>query len=97
MFIPLYDKNSLKQIKFQYITFILVALNIAIYIFFQSNIIYTNNPQATMSFALVPFELFSEGLFSNLPTGRFDTIPVPEGWTLIQLYVFAWQYFTSLR
>ncbi len=87
MFIPLHDKNALKEIHFQYVTVALILINILVFVLFQSNLVYQNNPLAAMSFALVPVEFFSEGLFTNIPTSQYDSLPVPEFWTLIS-YMF---------
>ncbi len=88
MFVPLHDKNALDNIRFQYVTVLLIILNVVIFVFFQTNLINPNtNSLATFSFALVPQELLTEGLFNNISTNRFDLINVPESWTLIS-YMF---------
>ena len=38
MFVPLYDNNSLKRIKFQYVTYLLIALNVGVFAFFQNGL-----------------------------------------------------------
>ncbi|MGH1349341.1 MAG: rhomboid family intramembrane serine protease [Methyloligellaceae bacterium] len=66
MFIPLHDKNPLDKIRFQYVTLLLILANVVIYVFFQSDLIYPNNIQASFGFALVPSELHSANNFLDL-------------------------------
>lgn len=91
MFVPLHDHNPLQRIKFQYVTIILILINAAIFIIFQSGLVYpvnATNVSAVQSFAVVPFDLINEGLLgSNVINGPYDTVPLAERWTLIS-YMF---------
>ncbi len=83
MFVPIYDENKLKSIRFQFVTIGLVAINVAVFFFTTTRL----NVQVASSFALVPVELFAEGFGPNIPGDRFDLIPVPERYTLLS-YMF---------
>ena len=88
MFIPLHDYNPLKSIKFQFVTVSLIVANVVVYVFFQTELISPSNIQATTSFAVVPLELMSEGIFGkNVVEGVHDLIPIAERWTLLS-YMF---------
>ena len=88
MFIPIHDDNPLENIKFQFVTVGLIITNAVIFVFFQTDLIAPPNIQATTSFAVVPIELLSEGLFGvNVTDGKYDVIPIAERWTLIS-YMF---------
>jgi len=88
VFIPLYDLNPLTRIPFQFVTAGLILTNVLVFIFFQTDLITHVSVRAAASFAIVPVELISEGLFGdNDRTGQFDLIPVAEKWTLIT-YMF---------
>lgn len=85
MFIPLYDDNTLKSIKFQWVTLVLIAINVAVFAF------STGVPIGVMaSFAVVPADLFGIDLTaSNIPPPPFaQTVAVPEFSTLISYMFF---------
>ena len=83
MFVPLYDDNTLKSIRFQFVTIALIAVNVAIYLLEASGL----DEAAIASFALIPRELFD----MSLPgAGTIETVNVPampEQLTLVS-YVF---------
>ena len=83
MFVPVYDDNSLITIRFQFVTILLILANVAVFALTATQI----DVQVATSFALVPSELFSEGIGPNITGEQFDTIPVPERYTLIS-YMF---------
>lgn len=89
MFVPLHDINNLKKIEFQYVTVLLILLNVAIFVFFQSGLVSPQNFQATMSFALVPAEFLGSILANeNTPPPILSTtVPVPEFLT-VMTYMF---------
>lgn len=85
MFVPLGDDNTLKAIRFQYVTVTLIALNVLVFLF-QSSI---GGDQALIaSFAVVPQELFQAGMFGSSAAVSSDLIPVPERATLISYMFF---------
>jgi membrane associated rhomboid family serine protease len=83
VFIPLSDENPLRTIRFQWVTIGLIALNVAIFIW-QAG---TGGQSAAASFALVPTELFQVRLIGGAAHGQYDTLAVPEGYTLLT-YMF---------
>ena len=76
-------KIDLISIRFQFITVILILINIGVFVLTATQI----GAQIASSFALVPAELFGEGFGPNITTDRFDSIPVPERYTLLS-YMF---------
>lgn len=88
MFVPLYDKNAVNNIHFQYVTFGLIALNVFIFVVYQSGLVYPADLAAASSFAVVPGQLFSEGLFGPVEVqAQHDGVLVAEKWTLLT-YMF---------
>ena len=83
MFYPVHDTNPLRSIRFQYVTVSLIVINVVVFIAQIGA-----GALASMSFAMVPAELFEEGLFgtASVPQ-RFDAVPFPEIWTLVT-YMF---------
>jgi membrane associated rhomboid family serine protease len=88
VFIPLHDTNPLKSIRFQYATVGLIALNVAIFVLFQSGWIFPVDDEKAAAFAVIPAELLAHGtpLVHQVivPDGA---IPMPERFTLIT-YMF---------
>ncbi len=76
MFYPLHDENTLKSIRFQYVTVGLIVLNVVVYFIQQ----FSGVEEATLaSFALVPKELFDTGLFPmEAPDALTTPSPVAE-------------------
>ena len=58
MFIPLHDDNTLKSIRFQYVTVALIAINVLVFLFEVSGL----DEAAVASFAIMPRELFDTSL-----------------------------------
>ena len=85
MFVPLHDENTLKSIRFQYVTLGLIILNVIVYLFEVSGM----DDAAVARFALVPKELFDTSL---LPVEAPDVLkapsPVPERLTLLTYMFF---------
>jgi len=82
MFVPLHDENSLKSIRFQYVTIGIIAVNVLVYLFEATGI----DDATVASFALIPRELFDTGL---LPVDMPSTGPVvPERLTLLTYMFF---------
>jgi membrane associated rhomboid family serine protease len=82
MFVPLHDENTLKSIRFQYVTIALIAINVVVYLFEVSGM----QDAAIAGFALVPRELFDTSLLpiSTEPVGP----AVPERLTLLSYMFF---------
>lgn len=83
MFVPIYDDNPLRSIRFPIVTVGLIALNVVIYLLELT-------PQGQVmaaSFAIVPSELFQVGVFGGPANGMRDILPIPESYTLLT-YMF---------
>ncbi len=83
MFIPVYDYNNRKYIPFQYVTILLIALNVAVFLVQMSGVPI----QAVVSFGVVPKELIQVNYIGGPAFGVNDMFPVPEGYTLLS-YMF---------
>ena len=87
MFVPLHDRNPLKSIPFQYVTVALIALNVSVYVFFQTGWFFPTDLRAA-AFALIPAELLSQGpLFAGHVFVPQGALPIPERFTLVT-YMF---------
>ncbi len=84
MFVPLYDYNNLKSIPFQYVTVLLIALNIAVFLIQTSGM----SLPAVASFGLIPKELIEVRYIGGPAFGEHDLIAVPEGYTLLTYSFF---------
>ena len=83
MFIPISDDNTLKSIKFQWVTLALIAFNVAVFAFSSADM-----PMSLIaSFALVPAELFHVNILGGAFPGETQSVAVPEGTTLLT-YMF---------
>jgi membrane associated rhomboid family serine protease len=83
VFIPLSDDNPLRSIRFQWVTVSLIALNVAIFIWQSGDV----GQSMAASFAVIPAELFKVKLIGGAAHGPYDTLAVPEGYTLLT-YMF---------
>ncbi|ODR98298.1 rhomboid family intramembrane serine protease [Methyloceanibacter superfactus] len=86
MFVPLHDTNPLKKIRFQYVTVGLIALNVAIYVIFQTGWFIPLADEDVTAFAVVPAKLLAStgggtAFFAN------GAVLVPERLTLVT-YMF---------
>jgi membrane associated rhomboid family serine protease len=84
MFIPVYDDNPLRSIRWQYVTFGLILLNVVVFSFQSAGI----DQRVVASFGIVPAELFSVRIFGGPARGVNDALPVPEGLTLLSYMFF---------
>jgi membrane associated rhomboid family serine protease len=83
MFVPLHDENTLKSIRFQYVTLALIVLNIVVYLFEQSGM----QEAAIAGFAIIPKELFDTSLLPIDPGAPVGPA-YPEQLTLLTYMVF---------
>jgi membrane associated rhomboid family serine protease len=86
VFVPLHDTNPLKNIRFQYVTVGLIALNVAIYTIIQTGWVVPLTDDDMMAFAVIPAKLFENpgggtAFFAN------GALIVPERLTLVT-YMF---------
>jgi membrane associated rhomboid family serine protease len=84
IFIPLSDDNPLRHIPYQWVTVGLIGANVVVFAWQYVGI----GPTPAASFALVPSELFQAGLLGGSAYGRYDTIAIPEGYTLLTYMFF---------
>jgi len=84
LFIPLSDDNPLRFVPYQWVTVGLIAANVIVFIYQIAGI----GPTLAASFALVPSELFQVGIWGGAAHGRYDTLSVPEGYTLLTYMFF---------
>lgn len=82
MFVPLHDENSLKAIRFQYVTIAIILLNVIVYLFEATRL----EEVAIAGFAIIPRELFDTSL---LPIPIEGAGPMfPERLTLLTYMFF---------
>lgn len=88
MFVPIHDSNPLKSIRFQYVTVGLIAFNIAIYILFVTNLIFSVQ-EYLVDFSLIPTEFFSKIILISPGAEWLDSaLPFPEQFTIVS-YMFV--------
>ncbi len=61
MFIPLHDDNPLRTISFPIVTVTLILINVVIFVFFQSGLVYTIGHAGIFDLAIVPCQLLGIG------------------------------------
>ena len=83
VFIPLSDDNPLRSIRFQWVTVDIIVANLAA--FAWQNV--GSGQSVAASFALIPSELFQVSILGGPARGPYDTLAVPEGYTLLT-YMF---------
>ncbi len=84
MFVPVYDENSLKKIRFQYMTVALIVANIAVFALQLSGQL---QHALVAGFAVVPIELLNASFLGTAPTGTAIAAP-PEHLTLVSYMFF---------
>lgn len=84
MFVPIHDDNKLKTIPFQYVTLLLIALNVAVHLVRTAGMPL----EAVASFGLVPRELLEVGYIGGPANGPLDQLAVPESYTLVTYMFF---------
>lgn len=83
MFVPVYDDNPLRSIKFQFVTFGLIALNLVVFAFEVSGV----QPIVLAGFGVVPLKLFGASLSGTpgvMPV-QFAELPA---WATLVTYMF---------
>ena len=86
MFVPLWDMNPVKRVRFQYVTVGLILANCIFYFAFQAGLIYAVSEAALVGLAVVPNELLP-GFLSQTPVAAPVQSIVPARLTLIT-YMF---------
>ena len=77
VFVPLSDENPRLVIRYPFVSWGLIAINLAIYTVFQSGLVYAANQDAVFGFGLIPALVFGA---ASLPDG---TVHVPAVWTFL--------------
>jgi membrane associated rhomboid family serine protease len=84
MFIPVYDDNPLRSIRWPLVTYALVLANLMLFGWQSSGL----DQRVVASFGIVPAELFAVKIFGGAARGPNDAIAVPEGLTLLSYMFF---------
>jgi membrane associated rhomboid family serine protease len=84
VFIPIYDDNPLRHIRFQFVTIALIVTNIVVFLWEAQGV----DHRVIASFAIIPQELLGVRIFGGAAKGPFDAIAVPEGYTLLSYMFF---------
>lgn len=84
MFVPIHDDNKLKDIPFQYVTLLLIALNVAVFLVQSSGM----SIGVVASFGIVPKELIEVRYFGGPAFGENDLFAIPEIYTLFSYMFF---------
>lgn len=88
VFVPIWDMNPLKRVRFQYVTVALVLANCAVYFFLQEGLLYGIEDNVLIGFAVIPSELIQQGFLSwPVSAPPPEAVMVPEGITLVS-YMF---------
>ena len=83
LFIPLSDDNPLRFIRYQWVTIGIIAVNVIVFILQIAGL----GLAVGASFAVIPSELLQVRIVYGPAHGPFDSIAVPEAWTLVT-YMF---------
>jgi membrane associated rhomboid family serine protease len=83
MFLPLYDENSLKSIPFQFVTLLLIAVNVAVFLVTSAGI----DQKTVASFAVIPTDLITVKYIGGPAMGPLDRFAIPE-WATLVSYMF---------
>ncbi|MEM7776800.1 MAG: rhomboid family intramembrane serine protease [Pseudomonadota bacterium] len=84
MFVPIHDENSLKHVPFQYVTVLLIAANVAVFLLQQSGMSFCQ----LASFAIIPVELLGVGVFNNGSCAAAGAVQIPENLTVVSYMFF---------
>lgn len=92
LFVPIWDTNPLKTVRFQYMTLLLVLANVAVFFLFELGLLVKLTDDQLASLALIPKELLGQGFLNLTPAAAPAAAPVtamqfPEGFTLFT-YMF---------
>lgn len=66
LFVPLWDMNPVKRVRFQFVTVGLILLNCAVFFFFQVGLLYPLGDVLLIDYSVIPNQLLS---FAQAPTG----------------------------
>lgn len=94
LFVPLWDNNPIRSIRFQTVTILLILANGLVFLL-QTGLLIPVSQEAVTSFAVVPAELINEGFLGKPTQVTPQPIAVPEGLTLLT-YMFLHGNFLHL-
>lgn len=84
MFVPVWDENPLRSIRFQWVTVSLIVANVIVLLLEASGM-----PETVIaSFAVVPRELLHASVPAGAVVPAADAVPVPERFTLLTYMFF---------
>ena len=84
VFVPIYDDNPLKYIRFQYVTLTIIAINVAVFVFESLGL----DQAVIASFAINPRELMEARVLGPHSSHTHDVFPLPERYTLLTYMFF---------
>jgi membrane associated rhomboid family serine protease len=84
MFIPVYDDNQLRHIRWPLVTIGLILANVIVFVFQSGGL----DQRVVASFGIVPAELFGVRIFGGAARGPNDALAVPEAYTLFSYMFF---------
>ena len=96
MFVPLWDMNPLKRVRFPYVTVGIILVNCAVFFFFEAGLLFPVGDDVLVSFAIIPNQLIQHGIL-NHPAANVAAhqVGIPEGLTLLT-YMFLHGNFLHL-
>lgn len=81
MFVPLYDDNPLRHVRMPLVTYALIAVNLFVFVEFQSGLFGADIEQTTLSYGVIPAVLM------NIEELAPEFVVIPEQLTLLT-YMF---------
>jgi membrane associated rhomboid family serine protease len=88
LFVPIWDINPIKTVRFQYVTLLLILANVAVFFLFQLGLVSKLTEEQLAGLAMIPREVLGPRLFGILPVAEPPAASgFPEGLTLIT-YMF---------
>ena len=92
MFVPIYDINPLRRIRFQYVNVALIVINVLVFLIFQGKDIWTGNDCGQVifskAFGVIPLQLLGTAVsFQDCPDGALGALNFPPPLTLLT-YMF---------
>jgi membrane associated rhomboid family serine protease len=84
MFVPIYDDNPLRRIKWPLVTWGMILVNCLVFLLEAGGL----SERMIASFAIIPNELLRSGMWGGAANGPNDAIPLPERYTLLSYMFF---------
>ncbi len=90
LFVPIWDLNHLKRVKFQYVTIGLIVLNTVIYFLFETHVLLHSPGRIIDAFALRPRDIASVRAFVEHAPQQFHLV------TYMFVHGSAWHLFGNM-